>query len=243
MQIAHEVFRVLTFRSAAAFLLHLMDERPRREEYHLRNGEVVVLSCLTDYLVFLDIFVKRVYGPVRGDGLVVDVGGHVGLFARYAASARRPVLSFEPEPLNQSRYEVNRQLSPSRSHIKLFRSAVGVKASVLPLYHHIDNTGGHSLMNGRHGVQTNGVIMVPVVRLEAALGRDAKKARILKLDCEGMEFIILKSLSDKFLQQLRLVLLEYDTAQRAYSLDHVQDFLHEKGFNTSLSNGIVRAER
>ncbi|TDD61280.1 amino acid adenylation domain-containing protein [Kribbella antibiotica] len=97
--------------------LHRYAELTGIERHSLPNGMLVAARNRSNILFLYDeIFARREYlhgGVVIGDGaVVVDVGGHVGMFGLFAGSAARDVqvFAFEPIPELAGFYRLNAEL-------------------------------------------------------------------------------------------------------------------------------------
>lgn len=121
--------------------------------------------------------------------IVIDIGGHVGLFALFAAS-RWPnveVHSFEPLPANIFHFAQNVERS-GLSNIHLHQYAISANGLPVTLYMREDNTGAASSFSHRGG-GSQSKVQVPSMTLDDALFTVAGERRcaLLKLDCEGAE--------------------------------------------------------
>lgn len=124
---------------------------------------------------------------IREGDVVLDVGGHVGLFAEfaYAREANR-VLSFEPEPKNAAAHLAN--LARFRGQHLLVQAAVVDDATTLfvPLFVNKGiNTGRHTVLPEltKGGFYT---IQVPCVAWAGALAM--AQFTVVKIDVEGAEY-------------------------------------------------------
>jgi FkbM family methyltransferase len=100
-------------RGRAAFLLSELRTREATREYRLRETGLtaVIRHPMTDIAVLRDIFCLREYDPPEpiakrlrslSEPRVLDLGGHVGLFALFIRGLLpgAEVVSFEPDPRN-----------------------------------------------------------------------------------------------------------------------------------------------
>lgn len=114
---------------------------------------------------------------------VLDVGGHIGLFARNAIDrGAGHVLSIEPHPGNCDMFQLNTQAYPT---IELVEAAVVSSTSTdatFKLYESATDTSAHSLVSTRGRAE----FTVPVVSFKDAL-MDAQPS-VVKLDIEGYEY-------------------------------------------------------
>jgi FkbM family methyltransferase len=121
---------------------------------------------------------------VRAFGFAVDVGGHVGLWARVMAKDFEHVVSFEPMPIHQQCYERNLE---GHNNVTLFRYALSDRQTTLNIHMPADNTG-HS--HAASSPNAKDVTLVPAVPMDAL--EFPARIDFLKIDVEGYEkFVVL----------------------------------------------------
>ena len=137
-------------------------------------------------------FTERFLRP--GD-VVLDVGGHVGIFTLVAASAvgnGGEVHTFEPVPQNFRMLEENVRLN-GFTQVHLNRTAVGAELgeASFGLPEVVPDLGETSAMYTSGG--TVRPVKVPVTTLDAYVGEHlgSKPIRLLKIDVEGLEPAVL----------------------------------------------------
>ena len=144
---------------------------PEREE----SDRFVVESVLSEY-----------WRLSFDDAIVLDIGGHIGIFAEYAylRGARR-VFSVEPEPVNWSIHWRNMLDRPQ--HILLNAACTGDDRPVRELN---INTGSsrakHSLLPVFEPSAEPTRAQVAAVRFDSLL--TFANPEVLKVDCEGAEY-------------------------------------------------------
>lgn len=218
---------------------------PRRRQaaepvvLRLQDGGIVKFRSFMSAYIFAEIFVDEIYdidpGPVRS---IIDVGANVGLFTLWASrkwpAAR--ILAYEPEPANFAALEetiADNGLSGARA----IPMAIAAEAGSLKLYLHPSNIGGHSIVH-RHSRR---FVQVDADTLANAVATVGGRCDLLKLDCEGAEGAILKSITPPLASRIGAILYEGDT--RAFSPPEVREHLRSLGFRTSLRKGIATARR
>jgi len=128
-----------------------------------------------------------------GEGdTIVDVGGHIGLFAIYAAT-RWPgvqIHSFEPFPNNAKLFRKNVDKSGLRG-IRLHEHAVREFTGSIRMTSNELNSGNATSFSS---VETPVEIEIPAETLDDIFEREQiEKCALLKLDCEGAEYGILQT--------------------------------------------------
>jgi FkbM family methyltransferase len=195
----------------------------------------------------------KVYTPsprfsIRDGWVVVDVGGHKGIFAVFAATSARDVkvYSFEPSPESFACLSRNIGLN-SLSNVKAFNVAVGGRngESTLNLYE--ENGQNTLLQRSNPRLHPVGSIKVETWSLVRVLTTVASQVNLLKVDIEGMEYETLFSCPDEYLLRVERIALEYhDSLVRVpHRVFELVEFLNARGFSTHLSpgNDILLAER
>jgi FkbM family methyltransferase len=222
--------------------------------FRLRQGvELCVHAPTWDTYIINEIWVDKVYTPsprfsIRDGWVVVDVGGHKGIFAVFAATSARDVkvYSFEPSPENFACLSHNVSLN-NLSNVKAFNVAVGGRdgQSTLNLYE--ENGQNTLLQRSNPQLRPVGSIKVETWSLASVLKTVAAQVNLLKVDIEGMEYEALFSCPDQYLQRVDRIALEYhDVLVRVpHTVFELVEFLNARGFSIYLSPGneILLAER
>ena len=119
---------------------------------------------------------------IRDGDVVLDVGGHIGLFALHALDrGAYRVHSYEPEPSNFALLDAN--TASHRKQISITQAAVGASAGQSLLYvSRTKDKSSHSLSE----VRGRDSITVPTVSWEQVLKKTSPD--IIKMDIEGGEY-------------------------------------------------------
>jgi len=183
-----------------------------RTKYYLPNStepvDISVDGIDTFSGVYHEIFVDKTYEHGRckiepGD-VVVDCGGNIGVFARYAKEmGASEVYSFEPEPDNYSALEKN---------VESWKSELGIsnKAGISELFIH-SCEGGHSVKdNNINNTKTGESVQIELVTLDHMIGElGLDVINYLKVDIEGSELDLFAGLSDDNLAKVQKICIEY----------------------------------
>jgi FkbM family methyltransferase len=142
---------------------------------------------------------EDIYGLERiafqPEDIVIDVGAHVGLVSLYLAK-RWPFLqifAFEPHPANHANCVENLRLN-GVSNVCLFRQAVTADGRSVLLRFVDSNSGGATAVFDIAGAGTVGPVeSVTLQHIFERIFAPTQRCRLLKIDCEGMEYEILPS--------------------------------------------------
>lgn len=147
------------------------------------NGAELLGYLLTDHEWLGEI--DPAYTVQKGD-VVLDVGGHIGVFADFALSkGASKVIMIEPEPRNAECIRRNFKQEIAEGRVVLVQEGAWDKESTLELHVSTLNSGMGSFV---HLEGTNGVVKARVRRLDdiiAELGVD--RINFIKMDIEGAE--------------------------------------------------------
>jgi FkbM family methyltransferase len=126
------------------------------------------------------------------DDVVIDIGAHIGLFSIYLAK-RWPllrVIAFEPFPANYRNCAENLQLN-GVTNVVLSPKAIANDNSLLSMATDPYNTGGASAVVSTF--ESNGMVTgIASMTLDEVFSvHEISRCKLLKIDCEGMEYEIL----------------------------------------------------
>ena len=167
----------------------------------------------------------------KGD-VVVDVGAHVGYYARLFSELVGPeglVVAVEPDPQNLSFLRRNLR----GSQVRLFPVAVGREEGEADLYAPPSNSGGKTLGRIPEGLPQGRVAVRPLSALLEEAGIGERRVRLLKLDAEGAEKDALESLGP-WASRVEQVVCELNArTQRAfgYAPSDLVELLFEMGYS------------
>lgn len=165
----------------------------------------------------LEVLLRLEY-PAGGTHTLVDVGAHVGGFARPFARKGWRVIAFEPEPTNYQELCANLQDFPNVTRIA--KAASDVSGQGVPFYVSSDHWGIHSLkpFHPTH----HPTLTIDTVRLDETLvSMRIDQVTVLKIDIEGADFLALKSFDfDRF--QPDVVMCEFmdERSQPTFGYTH-----------------------
>ncbi|MEA3207931.1 MAG: hypothetical protein QOE70_988 [Chthoniobacter sp.] len=202
---------------------------------HCRNGSQVLIRPGIDRVALGEIFVTDNYSPclgLRDVRHVWDVGGNIGCFAiwAYGHYPQAQFHSFEPCPTTFERLEKNRELNPQIDWQLHPIGLSNVNDTVQGF------TGEYSDVAGQF--TTGGTPFQMKLRRAQEVWEELGRPRIdiLKVDCEGGEYGILRDLDGEVLDRVRVVILEYH-AVPGQSPETLREILTRHGFQFDWPGG------
>lgn len=178
---------------------------------HLKNGlKIKLRTKSTDLQAFANVWIINEY-KIKGfeildNDIIIDIGGHIGLFALYASvmSPKGKIISVEPHPQNFLLLKEN-ITENNLNNIVLVNKAISDSNKNIELFIDTFDDSAHSIYdNGRNSIQIKGITLEEIMN-----NNQISKCDMLKIDCEGAEFKIIESLSDSDLLKIDKLCLEY----------------------------------
>ena len=161
-----------------------------------------------------DILLNREYEYVSGfelenlkDKVVIDIGAHVGLYSLLASLYARKVISIEPHPVNYRLLEINKIINNAQNIHPINTAIVGTKIRQIVRLCESIHSGGASIMMERSSTcydvsaQTLNEIVENYID-------DLDSDVLLKMDVEGAEFDIFRSLDIGLLRRIKFIVME-----------------------------------
>ena len=169
------------------------------------------------------------------DGVIIDLGAHVGYFTLYSAF-RYPyckIFSFEPFPRNFQVLENNIRQN-ALAHCTAFQCAVCGRSgeAVFGFETSVENpTEPHIVDNltpdGRN------FFTVPCLSLNDVIEKHSlEKIALLKIDIEGSEYDVLYNLSDLNYKKIQRIGMETEDINEEKNTRRLRRFLEGKGYET-----------
>jgi FkbM family methyltransferase len=165
--------------------------------------------------------------PRRG-WRILDIGANVGTFAVRSAMRRASVVAYEPHP-ETFRYL---QANAAKRGVDCRQAAVVADAPEDGVDLHLGSEDTrHSLLSRD---QDSGVELGDAVRVPAVAAREVIPGTwdLVKIDCEGVEFEILDSLSSEDIAGVRRMIVELHGTRE--QMTRFVDRLRQEGFHAEL---------
>jgi FkbM family methyltransferase len=186
-----------------------------------------------DYAIYHEIYNLKDYEhgevKVRPGDVVVDLGGNLGIFTRYAYHmGASKIVTFEPD---RRYFEILKQNAPENA--VLFNAAIADTLGTLTLTES-SHLGGSNLWHHKDPLQTQ--YDVNLYTLDFILDNNLiDRIDFLKVDIEGSEIIALNGISDENLSKIRNIAVEYHHEHLEFNEDLRNSFvtrLTRLGFNS-----------
>lgn len=202
--------------------------------YNKKNVSVE-LNSDADESVFNEIFVERDYKLLEeiiknANNPIIDVGAHIGLFSIYARTLNQSVMIFayEPEEKNFKSLKENFGLNHIEKNVVVRNLAVSATEGMLTLYISQDSHN-HSLVQS-----TENSKKVQATTLQKILQK-AGTCDLVKMDCEGAEFEIIKSMTKEDFGKIKNIYIEYHEYASDLKGTDIKQILEKNGFKTKLT--------
>lgn len=208
-----------------------------QDEYLLLRLEPsTIVKCRinkgTDISLLGEIFIREVYGTDFQEKVVVDVGAYTGDSAIYfARKGAKLVIGLEPDPKSYELAKENVKLNHLTDRVQLLNQALSVETGESRLGLDANTPNINQFVDSGKGSEN--VIDVTTVTVD-----DIKKRfgladiDVLKLNCEGCEYGIIRNLSAETLRSIGEILLEFHSGPR-----DLPAILSKNGFDTSIRGG------
>ena len=189
-----------------------------------------------------EIFAENIYDIQRDNinlnGVVIDIGAHIGVFSIFAATMAKnaTVYCFEPEPDNFQMLVKNIALNKLQDRILPFNIAVSNVSAMRKLIRSSSSLSAHSFFPRKIlAEETKDSIDVTCISLSDIFQKyKIEKCDFLKLDCEGEEYNILLNAPDEILDKTARIALEYHDGLTDSSSRELADFLKRKHFKVAV---------
>ena len=202
------------------FLLNYMGIRSDEKNLYLfRNGMKFNTSNQFDVSTIAVVCLKKDYGNVHHNDVVIDIGANIGTFSIMAAKQGADVYSYEPMKDTYSLFTKNVLMSNVSIHA--FNLGIADKNTTKKLY--LNNAGG-SAFNSMYVKQKN-FTTIQCISLNEVL-KNIPICNVLKMDIEGAEYDAFYNASFATLQKIREIRMEYHNIN-GNNVDELIDFLHD----------------
>jgi len=184
----------------------------------------------SDLSVIDEIFVDKMYRSVESTILntkypILDIGAHIGLFSIYTniLNPQVQIIALEPEPNNFAlmieNFKLNHVKNVVTKCLAVIPNECEKSLSSTTLYLN-QNSHNHSTIEQLN----HSTITVPATTLENLIAKNKlKKIGLLKMDIEGAEFDIIKTLKPENIKTILNLVVEYheDEINKRVDLENI----------------------
>lgn len=202
-----------------AFRIFIITKEPLKIIYHylrrtspkyikLRNDITIYTSSNPhDIITFVVVFAKKDYGRIKKESIVIDVGANIGIFTLYAIlNGASHVEAFEPCSEAYNILKLNIEKNGFKNQVNLNKLAVGDKYNSIVKIS--KKSSPYNFISEKNlSSESSDLEEVKVTTLDRALEK-FKKIDLIKMDCEGAEFIIFPTLTKNFLDKTKEIRME-----------------------------------
>jgi FkbM family methyltransferase len=198
---------------------------PEARLLEMNDGTKLYLSPhVHDVITAFIIFGRRDYGYINSGSVIVDIGANIGVFALYASlKGCKAVYAIEPNSESYNILLKNSEQNNLQHRILPFQLAISnrdnqkvlipIKSS--PYNAILEADDPHTAPDTHEWVNT--------VTLESFCHeQNIDHIDLLKVDCEGAEFLIVPYLSADMLRKIRAIRMEYQDGDVNLILDHLK---------------------
>lgn len=202
----------------------------------LRNGYQICSSDTSPLSVVMDeTFILQRYNPgflkIEKDDVVVDIGAHIGDFSIFANIQNASyVYAIEPDPDTYKLLIKNINLNNIKNIISL-NKAVTDKVQNIKFYK-ANNDGGNSIYKRSKNQKPTIVESTTIDQIMKKY--DLDKIDFLKIDCEGSEGLIFKTISNQTLKKINKISMEYHNNFSVLNSNEIKNILIKSGFEVKV---------
>lgn len=225
------------------FLLNYAGLQNTGAEYVFRNGTRIETSDSISAATIAVVFIKKDYGDVPNNSVIIDIGANIGVFSIFSADKSNTVYSYEPMPGNFRVLEENIKLNKLENRIFAFNLGIAAKQEKRKLY--LGKSPFHSflpterspfnaLYSDSQGEREQSFLEVNCISLRDIFDENKiSECDILKMDCEGAEYEILYNLPGSYFKRIKEIRMEYHNHldQHKNNGEYLKSFLENRGFS------------
>ncbi|KAF6246720.1 methyltransferase FkbM [Nitrosopumilus sp. b3] len=202
----------------------------------LKNGiKIKIRTKSTDLQALVNVFVIEEYQfpgfEIKENDIIIDIGGHIGLFALYATKncKKGKIFCYEPVKKNYHLLKDNIEMN-NISNVNHFNLAVSNDQKEIKIFLSEDDAG-HSIIQSEKKFEiVNSTTLKKIMDVN-----NIEKCNFLKMDCEGAEFKILESLPDEYFIKIKKIVMEYHLFNNNYnSYEKMKERLQDLNFDISV---------
>ena len=209
------------------FLLNYIGLRNEDIEcvYTLRNGTEFQTHYSLDAATIFVIYIRRDYGKVPIDSIIVDIGANIGIYSVFASLQGKNNVVYAYEPMKETFEHLNKniELNDCKDKIIPFNYAIASKREKRKMY--IADSVTNTITSSNPNLPS---VEIETITLDDILKENnLEKIDLLKMDCEGAEYEIFYNLKEENFSKIKDIRMEFHGLEQGIEL---RDFLKKKGF-------------
>ena len=217
----------------------------------VKGPKEVILSCRIqigfDLGHIAEIFLSKVYGVDFQGKNVIDIGmsnGDSSIF--FAKNGAKRVIGVEPDRGSFDIALININESKVNGIVLPLNKALSDQSGIVELivYHTIPNASSIDEKNMVNLVGSKFKESVEAISLKETIDMfNGENIDFLKIDCEGCEYRVLRSISEEYFSKILTLYLEYH-----HGLQDIPELLNRQGFHINITEnnklvGYIKASR
>ena len=202
----------------------------------LKNGnKIKIRTKSTDLQALVNVLVIKEYEfpgfEIKENDIIIDIGGHIGLFALYVAKNCKSgkIFCYEPVKKNYQLLENNIKINKI-FNVHHFNLAVTNNQDKIKIFLN-DDDAGHSIIQSQTKFETiDSISLKNIIDIHHIV-----KCNFLKMDCEGAEFKILESLPNEYFAKIEKIAMEYHIFNNDFNLyERMKERLQNLNFDITV---------
>ncbi|WP_411275608.1 FkbM family methyltransferase [Daejeonella sp.] len=208
----------------------------------LKEGGAFYVREFMSLYIYKEIFVDKCYDyPVLTveEPAIMDIGGNTGLFTLRMKQLYPDATIYSFEPFASNYQQLSKTIEVSKlNKVTAFPFGIGGTTRTERLYIHKNNVGGHSIM--RSETNSDAYTEIELVSISEMFQRlNLTKCHLLKMDCEGAEYEIIKKLDHELASKIEKIVFE--PTPTAYEVNEITEHLKNIGFYMVDRDGLCVA--
>ena len=203
------IFRVFVLTKNPILILKNYIKKKSLSEIRLRSGHILYCSDHPhDIITFFVIFIKKDYGSIKKNSVIMDIGENIGFFSIYAViNGAKKVYCYEPNSQAFKILKKNIKQNYFSNKVCAFQKAItsnNGKFISIPLNSSPYNQVTKNLFKKNFKYETISTVSLN----NQILINNIKKIDLIKIDCEGAEYDIFPSLTRKTIKIIKEIRME-----------------------------------
>ena len=181
--------------------------------FETKSGlKLKIRTGTTDIMVLTNVWLIQEYLDdefnIENNDVVLDIGGHIGLFALFASQFCKKGKIFYFEPIKEN-YDIlleNLELNAIKNIIP-FNLAVYDDSKKVKMYLNEDDAGHSIVLPSSKSIQADSISLKKIFD-----DNKIEQCDFAKIDCEGSEYSIIDALPPEYLKRINKIAIEYHFA-------------------------------